>query len=102
MKGLRRHGLFCRIGADGEETVACVGGVGQHVLLGQRGPRHVLAHHVAQRQDGGGRRDGGRIDALQDRRVVQDRGELLAEERLLLIGEAQARQFRDVFDFGQR
>ena len=78
------RGLLENTGAA-EELAGVLAHEVQHILHRHRWLYCVIAHDVAQRQDGRRGRDGRRIDLLQGCCIIQDGGKLLPKERLLVI-----------------
>src|SRR3990172_4950363 len=86
-------------GADAEEVVLALGGVGQHILLVEGGPGLIVSHHVVHRQRLGRGRELLRVHLAQALEVVQDLRKLYLENGDVVVAEADAGKPCDAFDF---
>src|SRR5205823_1826694 len=81
---------------DAEVAVLAERRVGEDLLAGERGPDGVVAHHVFEARDLGGRLDALGVELAQHVHRLEDGGDLVAEELDLLLGDAEPSEPRDV------
>ncbi len=85
-------------GRHAQERVIAQRRIGQRRLPRQAGTHLVLAHHVLELDDGGGRPDVAGVDLLQRLDRLEDVRQLRLHAVNLVVGQVEAREVGDVLD----